>query len=68
MIPVRAVVYAATGRVVQEIYDDTALGGRVLEIRWDGLARNGRRVSGGLYFLRVVAGNQARSAKLFVIE
>jgi hypothetical protein len=38
-----------------------------MEIPWDGTDSDGRRVSSGVYFYRIQAGEQATSRKMVVL-
>jgi hypothetical protein len=60
-------IYSVDGRLVRTLVDGTAGPGPV-EVRWDGLDGDGRRVGSGLYFVRLVAGSEVRRGKLVVLR
>jgi hypothetical protein len=39
-----------------------------LEVRWDGLAGDGRAVAPGLYFIRLTAGSATAAQKVHVVR
>ncbi|HYW68666.1 MAG TPA: M14 family zinc carboxypeptidase [bacterium] len=60
-------VYSVDGRLVRTLVEGHAGPGPV-EVSWDGLDGQGRRVGSGLYFVRLVAGNDVRRGKLVVLR
>ena len=60
-------VYSVDGRLVRTLVEGHAGPGPV-EVSWDGLDGQGRRVGSGLYFIRLVAGNEVRRGKLVVLR
>lgn len=61
-------VYDVAGRSVRTVLDGPAGPGRGLRAAWDGLDREGRRVSSGVYFLRFEAGSYSATRKIVVLR
>lgn len=56
-------LYDAAGRLVRTLEDGSALPGRH-EVWWDGRDNHGTEVGGGIYFLRLRAGNQQEDRRM----
>ncbi len=61
-VAVQATIYDTAGHRVADLAAGNAAGD--LDLRWDGRDRAGRRVGGGVYLLRVEAGDQVAVRKL----
>jgi hypothetical protein len=64
-VPVRVTVHDSSGRVVRRLVD-TALNAGHHTVVWDGGDDTGRPVGSGMYFVKVVAGNEARTTKVML--
>jgi pectate lyase len=64
---VRFEVYDGEGRRVRTVFDGRQ-GPGSYSLAWDGRDERGERVASGVYFLRVVAGDEPRVHKVFVIR
>ena len=64
---VRLSVHDARGRLVRTLVD-AALEPGVHAVRWDGKDDAGRRLPNGLYFTRLVAGDETRNGRFVVVE
>jgi hypothetical protein len=64
---VRLSIYNAAGRLVRTILDEPARRG-VRTVAWDGTDGAGRRVSEGVYFARLEAGEEARIRKIVLLR
>lgn len=64
--PVTMDVYDVKGRLLRTIRDDGKLGG--LRARWDGRTDEGRRLSTGVYLLRIHQGSLAWSRKVLYLR
>jgi hypothetical protein len=62
--PPRMTVYDVQGRLVAAL--EPGRSGGAWEARWDGRSRNGVRVAGGIFFVRIVEGNRVAVRKLLV--
>ncbi|MFH1688802.1 MAG: M14 family zinc carboxypeptidase [Candidatus Eisenbacteria bacterium] len=60
-------VYSVDGRLVRTLVSGQAGPGPV-EVLWDGSDERGRRVGSGLYFVKLVAGDDVRRGKLVVLR
>jgi hypothetical protein len=60
---VRVAVYDVTGRLVRTIVDEELPGGDH-SATWDGRDGGGLRVSGGTYFVKLMAGDVTRTRKV----
>ena len=60
-------VYSVDGRLVRTLVEGHAGPGPV-EVSWDGLDGQGRRVGSGLYFIRLAAGEEVRRGKLVILR
>ncbi len=60
-------IYSVDGRLVTTLVHGQAGPGPV-EVRWDGSDEQGRRVGSGLYFVKLVAGDDVRRGKLVVLR
>jgi hypothetical protein len=60
-------VYDVRGRLVTTIIDATVEPGIHTAV-WDGRDHNGKRVASGLYFCRLVAGDQIRTSKMMMLR
>jgi hypothetical protein len=65
--PVRARVYDAGGRLVRHLLAGPLTAGEHL-LRWDGRDADGSPSPGGIYFLRLRAGNQHRLGRVVLIR
>lgn len=64
---VRVTVHDAAGRRVATLFDAPATAGSTW-ITWDGTNAGGARVSSGVYFCRLFAGDLVRTRKMVLIE
>jgi len=64
---VRLSVYSLRGQLVKILVDATQLEG-AYSVNWDGTAKNGRRVSSGVYFYRLVAGDYVSTRKMVILK
>ena len=60
-------VYSVDGRLVRTLANGQAGPGPV-EVQWDGTDESGRRVGSGLYFVKLIAGDEVRRGKLVVLR
>jgi photosystem II stability/assembly factor-like uncharacterized protein len=60
---VRVDVFDAAGRSVRALFDGRRAAGES-RLAWDGRDGTGRRVRGGVYFIRVAAGEEAKSIRV----
>ena len=67
-VDIAAVVYDAAGHRVVTLARQKAAGAAGISLFWDGTDQRGRRVSSGVYFLKVTAGGASRSLKLTVVK
>ena len=66
---VRAIVYSAAGRFVDELaVDPVALGSGAAALEWDGRDANGLPCPSGIYMLRVAADGQEARERLILIR
>ena len=65
---VRLDVFDVAGRSVRVLVDGEMLAGRGHRVSWNGLDTNGERVSTGLYFYRLVAGDLTATRKMIVLK
>ena len=65
---VRLDVFDVAGRSVRVLVDGEMLAGRGHRVSWNGLDTNGERVSTGLYFYRLVAGDLTATRKMIVVK
>lgn len=65
--PVTVRVYNLAGQMVKELASGTATAGNH-SVAWDGRGGDGRRVSAGVYFIRLNIGGQAATARLAVLR
>lgn len=61
--PVHAAIYDASGRLVQSIADEALTAGPH-ELSWQGRDDNGRRVSAGIYWMRVATPTRQASTRI----
>ena len=64
---VRMAVFDVRGRLVADIVDGKMEPG-IHTALWNGTDRHGRRVASGLYFCRLVAGEQVRTRKMMMLR
>lgn len=64
---VRIVVFDAAGRLVTRVVDQPILAGRH-RLEWDLRAEDGRRVTSGIYFIRLMTPTSEASEKLMIVE
>jgi hypothetical protein len=64
---VRLMLYDASGRLVRELVSSIQESG-IHRVLWDLRDRNGRRVSGGVYFSRIETDGRTKTRKLVVIR
>jgi hypothetical protein len=67
MTHVDITVYDVTGRRVATIYSRRRFGG-LKTFAWDGLSQGGQPVPPGVYFIRVIAGDETAVRKVIVIR
>ena len=61
--PFKGKVFDVHGRVVRNL-----LGNATTGVLWDGLNEFGSRVSPGVYFLQIKAGNVTRKSRVFLFR
>lgn len=61
-------IYDVSGRLVKGISLPTAYSLLPTVITWDGLNNRGERVSGGVYFLKIISGDVKITRKLMMIQ
>lgn len=64
---VRLAVYGVDGRLITRLVDEQQSPGRH-SVQWAGRDRDGRRVSSGVYLVRLEFGDQVRSHKVMMVE
>jgi hypothetical protein len=60
-------VLDVAGRLVAALVPERSAGGD-MEVRWDGVDRDGRPVPAGLYFIRLTAGSATAAQKVHVVR
>jgi len=60
-------VYDVAGRLIKTLVDDERIPG-AYKSTWDGRNNDGRHVSSGVYFYRLVAGGETRVKKMVVLK
>jgi len=60
-------VYDISGRLVATLVDEVREAGSYT-VFWDGTDRNGRKVSSGVYFYRMVAGDYVQTRKMVMLK
>lgn len=65
--PVEVAVYDALGRRVRALEAGASVAGR-LDLTWDGRDAQGRRVTSGVYFMRVQAGTFSESRPVIFVQ
>lgn len=65
--PVRLAVYDASGREVAVLVERIQAAG-VHEVAWNGKDASGQDLAGGVYFSRLVVGEEVRTSKLMMIR
>ncbi len=63
----RLTVHNIRGQVVRTLVNSLKQAGS-FQVQWDGLDEAGRRVSSGLYFYRIVAGEYAQTRKMVLLK
>jgi hypothetical protein len=66
-VHVSLVVYDVAGRVVRTLVDE-ARPANYYRIEWDGINNHGERVSSGVYFYRIVAGEFRKTRKMLLLK
>jgi hypothetical protein len=61
-------VYNPAGQLIRTLVDETRPQGYYNDAVWDGRDMNGRLVSSGIYFYRLVAGDFSRTRKLVLLR
>ncbi len=64
---VRLDVFSVDGRLVNTLYNQSAHPGSY-EVSWDGTDHAGARVSSGVYFYRLTAGNHTLTRKMMLLQ
>jgi hypothetical protein len=64
---VQLVIYNQLGQVVTTLVDQSLNAGEY-QVAWNGLTQNGRPVSSGLYFYRMIAGTQQMVGKMTYLK
>ena len=65
--PVSIAIYDVQGRRVAMLVKDTMAAG-VYRVRWDGTSEDGRELSSGVYFARLVAAGSRDTARLMMLK
>jgi hypothetical protein len=65
---VRMAIYDVAGRLVKVLVDETAKSSGRHETYWDGRLSNGNPAATGVYFCRLVVGDQKVSKKLVLVR
>ena len=66
-VPVRVVVYDVNGAAVATLFNGASPGGEI-ELQWNGRDAAGVPVGSGVYFCRLIAGNQTITRKMLLIK
>jgi len=66
-VAVRIVVHDVNGKTVATLFNGTAPGGE-MELQWNGRDTAGQPVGTGIYFYRLMAGNQTITRKMLLIK
>ncbi len=61
-------IHDVTGRVVKNIPIQSSEIGNLLSVRWDGTDNSGKKLPGGIYFVRIADGSSTQTAKLILIH
>jgi len=64
---VQLVIYDPAGRKVRSLFDGVLVPGRYHHV-WDGQCDMGRLVSSGIYYYRIMAGNEIQTRKLILLR
>jgi len=64
---VRMNVYNMRGQLIRTLVDELKSEGSY-QVQWDGLDNSGRRVSSGVYFYRIVAGEFSQTRKMVILK
>jgi hypothetical protein len=66
-VPVNISVYDLRGRLVVTLLDENKVPGRY-QVHWDGIDKRGQKVSSGVYFFRIIAGDFISTRKMIVVR
>jgi hypothetical protein len=61
-------IYDAAGRLVKNLYHVSCIVNRESIVRWDGTDQANRKLGGGVYFLKLRAGDNVATEKLLLIR
>ncbi|MEG8946046.1 FlgD immunoglobulin-like domain containing protein [Rosettibacter firmus] len=67
MSKVQLIIYDAIGKEVRKLVDEIKPAGKY-QITWDGKDNSGNRVSSGVYFYKIIAGNFVQTKKMILIK
>jgi hypothetical protein len=67
-VPVHLAIYDIQGRLVRVIVSGAKQGPGRFVARWDGRDEQGRQVSSGVYFYRLVAGDRTATRKMVLLK
>ena len=65
---VSLVIYSLAGQVVRKLIPGRALKAGIHEVYWEGDDQQGRPVAAGVYFYRLIAGDQALVRKMTLLR
>jgi hypothetical protein len=66
--PVNIRVFDVQGHLVVSLLDHETVGPGTYKVKWDGAAADGRRVSSGVYFIRIEAGHEASLGRVTLVR
>jgi flagellar hook assembly protein FlgD len=61
-------IYDVAGRLVRGLANEKMVAGFGKQVKWDGFDDSGNRVSSGVYFYRLVAGDITATRKMVVMK
>ncbi|UCD05193.1 MAG: T9SS type A sorting domain-containing protein, partial [candidate division WOR-3 bacterium] len=61
-------IYDATGRLVKSFDQVSSIQNQASSVLWDGRDDNGRQLAGGVYFVKLEAGDLSATEKVLLVK
>ena len=65
---VEVIIYNVKGEKVKTIFNDHVYADQITSVIWDGNDENGKQVSSGVYFYKLITDNKVYQKKMLLVK